>query len=128
MTFIIDAHEDLAYNALSFGRDYTRSALDTRQLEAGTPLEARAGQALLGWPDYQRGQVALIFATLFLSPRRYQSGDWEVQAYADSGEARRLILGQFDYYRRLVDTHPDKFCQVSSRDELAQLLAPWTQA
>ena len=33
MHLIVDAHEDLAWNALSFGRDYTRSALETRQAE-----------------------------------------------------------------------------------------------
>ena len=30
---IVDAHEDLACNILSFGRDYTRSAAETRRLE-----------------------------------------------------------------------------------------------
>jgi membrane dipeptidase len=128
MTFIIDAHEDIAYNALSFGRDYTRSALKTRQLEADTQVPARAGQTLLGWPEYQRGQVALIVGTIFLSPRRYQAGSWDLQSYADPGEAARLIRGQFDYYGRLADAHPDKFFQVKTQADLAEILAPWTQA
>jgi hypothetical protein len=34
---IVDAHQDLAWNMLTFGRDYTRSAAETRRLEAGTP-------------------------------------------------------------------------------------------
>ena len=38
---IIDGHEDLAYNAIQFGRDYTRSALAIRRDERGTPAQAR---------------------------------------------------------------------------------------
>ena len=52
---IVDAHEDLAWNMLSFGRDYTRSALETRQLEKGTDAPKRNGDTLLGWDEYQRG-------------------------------------------------------------------------
>ena len=128
MTFIIDAHEDLAYNALTFGRDYTRSAAETRTYEADTEVPARAGQTLLGWPDYQRGQVALVFGTLFLSPRRHQGGPWDTQAYQDAGEAALLYRRQFDYYHRLVGDHPNQFSLVRSRQELSWVLAPWMQS
>ena len=40
---IVDAHLDLAWNALTFGRDYSRPALVTRQLEHGTETPQRAG-------------------------------------------------------------------------------------
>ncbi len=128
MTFIIDAHEDLAYNALTFGRDYTRSAADTRAREADTEVPARAGQTLLGWPDYQRGQVAMVFGTLFLAPRRHQSGTWDTQSYQDAGETARLYRRQLDYYQRLVDEHPNQFCLVRSRQELSKVLTPWEQS
>ena len=58
MPLIVDAHEDLAWNALTFGRDYTRSAHLTRQLESGTETPDHAGQAMLGLDDYLRAQVA----------------------------------------------------------------------
>jgi len=109
MPYIIDAHQDLAYNALSFGRNYLQSAVETRQQEMDTPIPQRAGHTLLGWPEYQRGQVAVIFGTLFLSPRRYQAGSWETQAYTTSSEAVKLYEGQINYYRRLCDDHPDQF-------------------
>jgi membrane dipeptidase len=128
MTYFIDAHEDIAYNALSFGRDYTRPAIETRRLEADGPIPDRTGQTLLGWPDYQTGKVALIFATLFLAPRRYQGGPWETQAYRDAEEAARLYQTQIDFYRRLADEAPDKFCLVRTRQELAAVLKPWAQS
>ena len=48
MPFIIDAHQDLAYNAFTHGRDYLRPAAETRQLEMDTPTIQRTGHTLLG--------------------------------------------------------------------------------
>ena len=39
---LVDSHEDLAWNMLTFGRDYTLSAAETRKREdrcTGTPGE-----------------------------------------------------------------------------------------
>jgi membrane dipeptidase len=125
MSFIIDAHEDIAYNALTFGRDYLRSALETRRLEQDALTPQRTGHSLLGWPEYQRGQVAVIFATLFLAPRRYQGGTWETQVFADSGEAHRLMENQLNFYRRLGDEHPDAFHLIYNKKDLREVLEPW---
>jgi membrane dipeptidase len=126
MNYLIDAHEDLAYNALSFGRDYTRSAFETRRLEEGTETPVRTGQTLLGWPEYQQGRVALIFGTLFIAPRRHQGGEWDTQSYENPEQAARLHQAQIDYYYRLVDRNPDKFCLVRTRSELKGVLDLWT--
>lgn len=125
MPYIIDAHQDLAYNALSFGRNYLQPAVETRQQEMDTPTPQRTGHTLLGWPDYQRGQVAIIFSTLFLTPRRYQAGSWETQAFASSGEAVKLYEDQIIYYRRLCDDHPDQFRIISQKKDLRDVLDPW---
>jgi len=65
-----DSHCDLAWNMLNFGRDYTRSAAETREKEKGTRTPERNGDSLIGWPDYQRVQVAMVFSTLFAAPAR----------------------------------------------------------
>ena len=123
--WIIDAHQDLAYNALSFGRDYLLSAAETRRLEAGSPTIEYNGHTMLGWPEFQRGQVAVICATLFIAPRGTGGGDWETQVYRDPREARILWEQQLDYYRRLAGDHPDHFRLVLNRGDLAQVLIPW---
>jgi membrane dipeptidase len=125
MPYIIDAHQDLAYNACSFQRDLLKSAEETRQLEASTKTPERNGHTLLGWPDYQRGQVALVFGTLFLSPKRYSSASWETQVYADASQAYVLYNQQLDYYRRLCDDHPDQFRMVLSQKDLQSVLSAW---
>lgn len=125
MPYLIDSHEDIAYNALTFGRDYLRSAFETREIEKDGPNPKRTGHTLLGWPEYQRGQVAVIFSTVFLAPKRYGAGAWETQVYVDSGEARRLSEQQIDYYRRLTGEHPDQFRLILNQSDLRQVIEPW---
>lgn len=125
MAFIIDAHEDLAFNAISFQRDYRKSAKEIRQREAGSDIPASSGDAVLGWPDYQRGQIALIFSTLFIVPRKHTFGAQSDQVFEDAAGAYRLYQKQFDYYHRLADEHPDEFQLVRTQKELEAVLAPW---
>jgi membrane dipeptidase len=129
MTYlIVDAHEDLAWNVLTFGRNYTCSALETRRLEAGGPVPQHTGDTLLGWPEYQRGNVALVFGTIFTSPVRRALGEWDTQAYTSLDEARRHALAQITVYQRLTDEHPDMFRLICSRTELENHLALWNNA
>ena len=130
LPLIVDAHEDLAYNMLTFGRDYTRSVEETRQSETATgsiPVKHN-GQALIGWPDYQRGRVAIVFSTLFVTPIRRVTGDWDGQAYADYNEAHRLYRAQLDAYQRLTDSSPDQFRMVGNQTDLQTVLAHWADA
>jgi len=127
LPLIVDAHEDLAYNALCFGRDYTRPAAETRRIEKSSGSEAPrfAGETLIGWPDFQRGRVALVFGTLFATPVRRKEGDWDRISYADFNTAHRLYRAQLDYYHELVDRHPEQFRLVGSRAEVEAVLAGW---
>jgi membrane dipeptidase len=128
MSFIIDSHEDLAWNVQTFARDYRRSTTETRALEADTLTPQRNGNTLLGWPEYQRGQVALVFGTLFIAPRRYQLGEWDQQCYPDFDQARRLYQAQVDVYHRWDQEYPDHFRLVTDRKSLQAVMAPWDAA
>jgi membrane dipeptidase len=126
MPLIIDSHQDLAWNMLTYGRDYTRSVQETRRLEAGTGTPERNGDSIVGWPEYQRGQVAVVFATLYATPaRKKEMGDTIV--YADYETAHRLYRDQIDLYRKLVDIHPDKFNLISSKNELDSVIEHWSK-
>jgi membrane dipeptidase len=122
---IVDSHEDLAWNMITFGRDYIRAASETRRLEAGGETPLQNGDTLLGWRDYQQGQVALIFATLFAAPAHRKEYAQETQVYATAEEAHRLYRAQLDRYRRLVGEHPDHFRLVETLDDLGDILAAW---
>ena len=122
---IIDAHEDLAWNMLTFGRDYTRSAEEIRHLEAGGLAPQCNGDTLLGYPEYHRGRVALVFATLFAAPVRRQLGAWDKLVYADAGQAYALYSAQVEAYHKLVDEHGDKFRLVERLIDLENLISHW---
>ena len=122
MPLIIDSHQDLAWNILSFGRDYTRSAYETRRIEKGGLTVERNGDTLLGWPDYQEGEVAVVFATLFSTPARW-AYDWETYFYKEPKEAQKQYRQQLDLYYRLTDEHPDKFRFIRSASDLVEVLA-----
>jgi len=124
---IVDAHEDLAWNMLSFGRDYTRSVTHIRAGETNTPIPDRVGQAMLGWPDWLHGQVGLIFATLYACPGR-RAGKYATLSYTTAEEAHRLYHRQLNLYRDLVATHPDKFYLITSRTDLETGLQHWRAA
>jgi membrane dipeptidase len=128
MTFIIDSHQDLGHNILTFGRDYTRSAAETRRVEAGTLTPQRNGQTLLGWPDYQAGQVAVIFSTIFIAPKKHQGGPWDVNVFSTNQEYGAILRRQLDAYARLTGDHDDKFRLIQSADELAHVMQPWQAA
>jgi membrane dipeptidase len=118
--FIVDAHEDIAYNAVHFGRDVRRSVAETRGQEAGQatheegPLTGTSELAMLGLPEHRRGGVGLVFATIFVPP-----GDRE--AMATDGQA------QLGYYQRLA--HEGRGVRiVRSRRALAALRRDWEAA
>jgi len=126
LPLLVDAHEDLAWNILYLGRDYTRSAAETRLSEASSGNPLHMDDTLLGWPDYQRGRVAVVFSTLFVSPRRKAEGDWDHSlCYSTFDEAYKLYQSQLDAYHRLTDEHPAQFCLLQTRPDLDGLLAKW---
>mgnify|MGYP001281169983 CR=1 FL=1 len=124
---IVDAHEDLAWNILTFNRDYTRPAAVTRQLEAGSLAQEKNGDTLLGWKDYQQGKVGLVFATLYVTPQRYNEGEWDRLCYADDQQAHAMYSAQLDAYERLVEENPDKFRLVLDRKDLNETVATWNK-
>lgn len=122
---IVDAHEDIAWNILVLGRDYTRSVRETRALERGGENVVHNGETLLGWPEYQQGRVAFVFGTLFAAPKRRSLGAWDTQTYETFDEAHRLYRAQLAAYHMLTDRYPDHFRLVRSRGDFEAVLADW---
>ena len=125
MPLIVDSHCDLAWNMLNYGRDYTRSAAETRRLEAGTLAREMNGDSLIGWPDYQRGQVAIVFSTLFAAPARAKEGEWDKLCYTSYDDARNLYLDQLHLYHELAESKPDYFRLIRELRELREHIAEW---
>lgn len=123
---IVDAHQDLAWNIQALGRDYTRSAVETRRLEAKAdpPIIPPGGETLLGWPEYQQGRVAVVFGTLYVTPAKSRHPR-ETLYYDNFDDAHRLYRRQMEIYRELTDRSPDKFRRIGSRPDLETVLSDW---
>ena len=111
---IIDAHLDIAFNVVSFGRDYTLPVAETQRRE-GT---RREDIATVGLPDALAGGVGLIFGTLFVAP--YDARFCTPLVYHNQEQAYQQAHQQLAVYRALA-TRPD-IMLVETQHDLAALL------
>ena len=122
MPLIVDAHADIAYNMLEYGRDYTRTIQEARNLESNTSTVKENGDTLISWQEYQRGNVAIIFSTIFAAPIRSRTHGHEKQIYKNFDEAHKLYKTQLDVYHRMTDSMPEQFRLIASKRDLNLLL------
>lgn len=94
---IVDAHEDIAYNALVLGRDPRRAAKETRAAE---PEKPKGGIATVGLDDLIAGNVRIIFATIYVSPAG--GSNTPGKTYVTAEEASALAQEQLAYYALLA--------------------------
>lgn len=113
--FIVDAHEDLAYNALSLGRDPRLSAKQTRSRE---PEVSSNGLATVGLDDFLAGNVRLVFATIYVSPTG--GSNTPGKTYRTAQEANALGQEQLAYYA-LLAADP-RISLVTSRTDLTRVV------
>jgi membrane dipeptidase len=125
---IVDAHEDLAWNMLTFGRNYRRSAAETRSLEVGGDTPERNGDTLLGGPDWRQGGIGLVFGTLFASPARLTVDGWDKLVFDDQAAAHRVYRRQIDAYQEMFESSPDEFISIRSLVDLERHLEAWPEA
>ena len=116
---IIDAHLDLAWNALQWNRDLQHSVYTIRSRES-TLTGAGRGQGTVALPEMRAGRVALCFATLLArsTGRALQNLDYSspLQAYA-------VAQGQLAYYRSLEKAREIRL--ITNRTELDDHMASW---
>lgn len=123
---IVDGHQDIAWNALNHGRDFTLSAWAKRRRETDPVFVRRYGQCMAGLPDEIVGRVAVACATIYVSPAWARMYPDEKILYETPQEAYRLGLQQMDYYERLADEQP-RIDRITTRQELDAVLATWAE-
>ena len=94
---IVDAHLDLAWNALQWNRDITRSVYTIRTQEAGQSGPGR-GLNTVALPDMRRGKVLLCIATLMGRSTGVPSDHVD---FRSPMQAYGIARGQLAYYRAL---------------------------
>src|SRR5262245_54582087 len=94
---IIDAHLDLSWNALQWGRDLTRSVYTIRTQENTTPGKGR-GLGTVAYPEMRQGRVALSIATVLARSTGQPAPNID---YATPAQSYGIAQGQLAYYRGL---------------------------
>ncbi|MBK6324428.1 MAG: membrane dipeptidase [Chloroflexi bacterium] len=98
---IVDAHLDIAYNALNHGRSPLHPISYTRAQEEP---DGERGQATVSFPDMRQGGVGLVFGTLFVTPSHAKIPTLaDKMVYHNANEAFGYGMKQLDFYHRLVD-------------------------
>jgi membrane dipeptidase len=114
----VDAHLDLAFNVTAHRRDLTEEVAAVRHRERRGHQEI-----LVTLPELRRGNVGIVFATLFSVPREFvRPADappitprHRQLTYETPEQARKLAVAQLDIYRiweergliRLIRSRPD---------------------
>lgn len=97
MVLIVDAHLDLAMNALQWNRDLLASTYTIRALEKDTPGKGR-GVGTVAFPEMRRGRIALSFATAIARSTGRPSPHID---FSSPAQAYGVAMGHLAYYRAL---------------------------
>src|SRR5215211_3679905 len=96
---VVDAHLDLAMNAVMWNRDLALSAHETRRIEREEGMTEKGRAAgTVGFPDLRAGQIGLVFATVIARKNHGQNTDIDFRTHEI---AYAQAQGQLAFYRQL---------------------------
>src|SRR5215218_8857498 len=79
---VVDAHLDLAMNALLWNRDLALSAHETRRVERAEGMTEKGRCAgTTGFPDLRAGEIGLVFATVIARKNHGQNSDIDFRTH-----------------------------------------------
>ena len=125
LLMIVDAHLDLAYNALRYGRDLHLALDEARRQERQRPTDN--GLPTVTLPALRQGGIGLVFSTVFMLPVAHNDVENKQQVYRTAAQAHTLAHQQVDYYHKLADDHED-IQLVTDLASLQAVLASQTAA
>ena len=116
---IIDAHLDLAWNALQWNRNLQQSVYTIRAQENEETGPGR-GQGTVALPEMRQGRVALCFATLLARSTGNAKPNLD---YSSPLQAYAVAQGQLSYYRALQDAGEVRL--INTLQDLNEHIAAW---
>ncbi len=117
---ILDAHLDLAMNALEWNRDLSRPIDEIRERERGLTDKPDRGRGTVSLPEMRRGRVGLCVATLIA---RYVARDNPLAGWHSQEQAWAMTQGQLAWYRAMEAR--GEMVQIRDRASLDAQLAAW---
>lgn len=118
--FIIDAHLDLAMNAIEWNRDLKKSVYEIRKQETGMTDKLDRARGTVALPELRKGKIGLVVATQiarFVEPGSSLPG-WNAPEIAWG-----ITQAQLAWYRAMEDQ--GEMVQIVNPDQLEKHLALW---
>ena len=118
--FIIDAHLDLAMNAIEWNRDLTRPLQQIRTQEMHMKDKNDRGRGTVCLPELRKGRVGLVIATQLA---RCTSFGMSLAGWSSPQQAWAMTQAQLAWYREMEAL--GEMVQITTRAGLDAHLALW---
>src|SRR5579863_1990821 len=119
--FIIDAHLDLAMNAMEWNRDLKLPVAQLRDREKGLTDKPDRERNVVSLPSLREGQIGLVVATQIA---RFVRRGSPLPGWHSPEQAWAQTQGQFAWYAAMVEE--GEMCQITDLDALEKQIARWT--
>ena len=117
---LIDAHLDLAMNALEWNRDLKIPVAEIRKREEGRRDKADRGKGTVSLPELRKGEIGLVVATQIA---RYVAPDSPLPGWNSPEQAWAQTQGQLAWYRAMEAA--GEMVQITTVDMLDKHIALW---
>jgi membrane dipeptidase len=118
--FTIDAHLDLAMNAMEWNRDLRLSVREINERERGMHDKPDRGRAVVSLPELRKGSIGLVVATQIA---RYISVGNPLPGWNSPEQAWAQTQGQLAWYRAMEEE--GEMVQIKNLDDLEAHVALW---
>jgi membrane dipeptidase len=118
---IVDAHLDLAMNAIEWNRDLTRPIEEIRAREARLTDKPDRGKGTVSFSEMRRGGVGLCVATEIA---RYVAPDSDLSGWNSPDQAWAMTQAQLAWYRAMEER--GELVQIRDRAGLDRHVSAWT--
>jgi membrane dipeptidase len=117
---IVDAHLDLAMNAIEWNRDLTRPIDEIRARERGQTDRPDRGRGTVSFPEMRRGRVGLCVATQIA---RFVAPDNPLPGWHSQEQAWAMTQAQLAWYRAMEER--GEMVQIADREALDRHVSRW---
>ena len=117
---IIDAHLDLAMNAIEWNRDLRLPLSQVRQMEMHMKDKPDRGRGTVSLPELRKGKIGVVVATQLA---RYSPPDSALPGWNSPQQAWAMTQAQLAWYREMESLGEMK--QIINRSELDEMVALW---
>lgn len=120
---ILDAHLDLAMNAMEWNRDLRWSVAEIRQSERGMDDKPDRGKNTVSFPDLRDGNIGIVVATQIA---RFVKPGSSLPGWRSQEQAWAQTQGQLAWYKTMEDA--GLLTQIIDKTSLERQLSAWDAA